>query len=154
MVLSDHLQKSSNAEALKTHKFRMGSMPKQFNSVLIGKKLNQVNLSKTSPNKMVSSMLKKTDLLSVILHDGNKVKINQFSKKIGERDRIYSMSIAKSFIGILVGHAKCDGLISDLGNSAGQYLSETKGTIYEKQSIRNLINMTAGDSRSFNLWSI
>ncbi len=78
IVLSDHMLNSSNAEALKSHKFRMGSMPKQFNSVLIGKKLKQVNLSKTSPNKMVSNMLSKTDLLSVILHDGNKVKINQF----------------------------------------------------------------------------
>jgi CubicO group peptidase (beta-lactamase class C family) len=95
-------------------------------------------------------MINETDLLSVLFYDGNAITVNELSsKKLGELGKMYSMSMAKSYVGYLTGHALCDGVIKKLDDPIGSYVPETKGTLYEGVSIRSMINMSAGDSSYF-----
>ena len=57
--------------------------------------------------------------------------------------------MAKSYVGYLLGHAVCDGYIKSLDDPIDKYLSETKGTLYEGVSLRDLSNMSAGDAFYF-----
>jgi CubicO group peptidase (beta-lactamase class C family) len=91
-------------------------------------------------------MMKKSDLLSVMKYQNGQIVIDERSSKLGEDDKMYSMSIAKSFVGYLVGHAVCDGHFSSLDDPMVKYVPELKGTIYSDVSVGNMIDMAAGDS--------
>ena len=69
--------------------------------------------------------------------------------KMKENDLMYSMSMGKSYVGYLLGHAVCDGFIKSLDEPIEKYLIETKGTVYEGVTLRELSNMSAGDKFYF-----
>ena len=142
-----HLRNKSNAEALGTHKARLGEFTNQFQKEIILPSAHPKALKNTSkPNAKIQDIMSKSDLLSVLFYDGNSITVNELSsKKLKKSDKMYSMSIAKSYVGYLVGHAICDGSIKSLSDPIDMYVPETTGTLYEGVSIQNMINMTAGD---------
>jgi CubicO group peptidase (beta-lactamase class C family) len=81
----------------------------------------------------------------VMRFQDGKILIDAMSKKMKPDDKMYSMSMMKSLIGYLVGHAVCDGYIKNLKDPVSRYLPEVKGTIYERVPIDQMINMAAGD---------
>lgn len=143
---ASHLSKLKSDKALEYHNFRMEQMPKTFKTKIIpaSTKPSSINF-KSEPNKKIQKILNDSDLLSVLKFQDNQVIINEISSKLKEDDKMYSMSMAKSFIGYLVGHAVCDGYIA-LDQPMSRYVSETQNTIYSNTSIENMINMAAGDS--------
>ena len=53
-------------------------------------------------------------------------------------------SMSKSVISLLVGKALCSGDISQLSDTASQYVSELEGTSWGNASIENLLTMSSG----------
>lgn len=148
---ADHTLKNSKEESLTYHKGRMESVRERFKNEII-KRANLPKFLKdnSKPNKKLEKIIKKSDLLSVLYFNGNEIEVNEISpKKMKDTDLMYSMSMAKSYVGYLLGHALCDGYIKSLDDPIDKYLSETKGTVYEGVSVRNMSNMSAGDSFYF-----
>ncbi len=155
---ADHLLKKSKEESLIFHKQRMNELPNNAHAIWknykneIIKKANSPKVLKdnSKPNKKLKKIIKKSDLLSVLYFNGNEIEVNEISsKKMKDTDLMYSMSMAKSYVGYLLGHAVCDGYIKSLDDPIDKYLSETKGTLYEGVSLRDLSNMSAGDAFYF-----
>jgi CubicO group peptidase (beta-lactamase class C family) len=144
---ANHLAKKTSEQALKFHQFRMEKIPTMFRSAIIPASSSPLELKVNSkPNKDIQQMMKKSDLLSVMKYQNGQIVIDERSSKLGEDDKMYSMSIAKSFVGYLVGHAVCDGHFSSLDDPMVKYVPELKGTIYSDVSVGNMIDMAAGDS--------
>ena len=107
---ANHLEKKTPEQALKFHQFRMEKLPAIYRLSIIPASSSPLELKVNSkPNKDIQQMMKKSDLLSVMKYRNGQIVIDERSLKLGEDDKMYSMSIAKSFIGYLVGHAVCDG---------------------------------------------
>ena len=145
---ADHLRDKSNEEAVAIHEFRVNTFHENFKTVLIEEYLKNSQPLKTSKHPSVSNLMESSDLLSVLYFDGKEIQINQTSDKFDEQKLIYSMSIAKSFVSVLVGHAICDGLI-DYESEVIDFLPETRGSLFEKVGLRDLLNMTTGDREVF-----
>ncbi len=151
LALADHQLKKSTEEILETHNYRMNGIPNKFNIEVV-KKSDSPKLLKdnSKPNKKLKKIIDNSDLLSVIYYDGNEIRINEISEsKMKENDLMYSMSMGKSYVGYLLGHAVCDGFIKSLDEPIEKYLIETKGTVYEGVTLRELSNMSAGDKFYF-----
>ena len=143
---ANHLSKLKSDKTLEFHKFRIEQIPQlhKTKSIPASSKPSTLNFN-SKPNKKIQKILNDSDLLSVLKFQNNQVVINEISSKLKENDKMYSMSIVKSFIGYLVGHAVCDGYIA-LDQPMSRYVSELQNTIYSNTSIENMINMAAGDS--------
>ena len=144
---ANHLNDKSDSEALSMHKFRSNVLVHRHQSEIIPPAKKPEMIKDTSkPNGTIRNIIDQSDLLSVLFYDGNSITVNELSTtKLKPLNKMYSMSISKSYIGYLLGHAICDGFIKTLDDSIGQYVPETSGTIYEGVSLQNMINMTAGD---------
>ena len=149
---ADHTLKKSKEESLTHHKGRMETLRERFKNEIIKKaNLPKVLKDNSKPNKKLKKIIKKSDLLSVLYFNGNEIEVNEISsKKMKDTDLMYSHSMSKSYVGYLLGHAVCDGYIKSLDDPIDKYLSETKGTVYEGVSLRDLSNMSAGDSFYFD----
>jgi len=143
---ADHLKKLSNEKALQFHQFRIQKIPQLYKTISIRPSAAPAELVREARRVAAAEkMLKETDLLSVMRFQDGKIVIDAMSTKMKPDDKIYSMSMVKSLIGYLVGHAVCDGHIKNLNDPVSRYLPEVKGTIYEKVAIGQMINMAAGD---------
>ena len=142
-----HLTNQSDSQALRMHEFRLGGLISRFQTETIPQSTTPIIIKDTSkPNTKIRNIMDKSDLLSVLFYDGNSITINELSTtKLNPRGKMYSMSIAKSYISYLLGNAICDGFIKKLDDPIEKYVPETSGTIYEDVSLQNMINMTAGD---------
>ena len=100
----NHLRNKSNSEALGTHKARMGKFTNRFQKEIILPSTHPKALKDTSKlNAKIQDIMSKSDLLSVLFYDGNSITVNElYSKKFKKSDKMYSMSIAKSYVGYLV----------------------------------------------------
>ncbi|MGE4596407.1 MAG: serine hydrolase [Methylophilaceae bacterium] len=151
-AFADHQLYKSDEEVIAIHNYRMVGIRKEFDNLVI-KSLHPVQKieRETQPNLVIRKLIKNSDLLSVIYFDGNEIKINEYSSEKMQKDElIYSMSIAKSFVSYLLGNAICDGLVSSLDDPIDNYVQETRGTLYNGTSLRNIINMSAGDAIHFD----
>ena len=78
---------------------------------------------------------------------GNQIGANALDQNnLSPAQRIYSMSISKSFVGYLVRHALCDGFFLSLDDPIHKYVPKTTGTVYEGVPLQEMVNMSAGDS--------
>ena len=145
---ANHLKNKSDSQALGMHKVRLDILVNRFQTGTIPSAKKPKIITDTSKsNSKIRNIMDQSDLLSVLFFDGNSITVNELSTpKLGPQERMYSMSISKSYVGYLLGHAICDGFIKTLDDSIGQYVPETSGTIYEGVSLQNMINMTAGDA--------
>jgi len=144
---ANHLKNKSESQALRSHNFRLDILINRLqNETIPPAKKPKIIKDTSKPNSEISNIMDQSDLLSVLFYDGNSITVNELSRlKLGPLEKMYSMSISKSYVGYLLGHAICDGFIKTLDDSIEQYVPETSGTIYEGVSLQNMINMTAGD---------
>ena len=149
-VFSDHLKDKSKKEIDKYLEIRTISLPAKFDKIKI-KSANKIKsldikLIKNKDIKKIDKNIKDKSLLSVLYFDGNDIVVDKKSKKIKDDTKLYSFSISKSFVSYILGEAICNGHIKSLEDKISTYVPETKGTVYENSTFKELINMSAGDT--------
>jgi len=91
----------------------------------------------------------KTGLISYILFEDNKIKIDQENLpnyiKINN-GIIPSHSVGKSLVSYVLGHAICEGYIDSIEVILDDW-SVLKGTLYNGQKLIDILNMSAGDQK-------
>jgi len=96
-------------------------------------------------SKKVAEQLKnkkKTNLVSYLLYEDGKIKIDQQTKS--KYGKYYpSHSIGKSLVSVVTGYAVCEGYIGSVHSNIDY--PTVKNTLYENQKLLHLLNMTAGD---------
>ena len=107
------------------------------------------NYEKNISSSKLESQLSKGYLLSYLFYDkgvikyDGKAKDGRFLDNITNKTLFYTHSTGKSIVSYIVGHAICDGYISSMDEKINWPLM--KNTLYQGQSFRNLLNMSAGD---------
>jgi len=146
---SSHLKNKSKKEKEKYLEIRIAKIPSEFNQIKIAPEKIKKNFSKSIiKNKKtikIDKSMKNSSLLSVIYYDGKKIVVDKKSDKISNDTKLYSMSISKSFVSYILGNAICNKYIKSINDKISMYVPETKGTLYENSTFRDLINMSAGD---------
>jgi len=111
----------------------------KFNSDLIEDK----DVKKELKNK------KKTRLVSYLLFEDNKIKIDEHDLPFyikSNKGLLPSHSMGKSLVSYVTGYAICGGYIDNINVKLDDW-STVKGTLYEGQKLIDLLNMTAGDQK-------
>ena len=91
----------------------------------------------------------KTGLISYILFEDNKIKIDQenLPNYIKINNGIMpSHSVGKSLVSYVLGHAICEGYIDSIEVILDDW-SVLKGTLYNGQKLIDILNMSAGDQK-------
>ena len=103
----------------------------------------------TSKGAFVNSNLGKLDfeLSMAIPSISVDYAVMEKTEKIKDDTKLYSFSISKSFVSYILGEAICNGHIKSLEDKISVYVPETKGTVYENSTLKELINMSAGDTK-------
>ena len=125
-------------------------MPTKFQTQIIPPSPSPgITVSKANTYPAIRDVFENSNLLSVMYFDGESISANELDQNnFAPEQRMYSMSLSKSFVGYLIGHALCDGFISSLRDPIDKYVPETTGTVYEGVPLQDMVNMSAGD-RSF-----
>lgn len=93
---------------------------------------------------------KKTGLLSYLLYEDDKIVIDEsvkFPKFVEESGNLLpAHSMGKSMVSYVTGHAICEGYIDSVDVKLNDWPT-IKNTLYEGQSLIDLLNMTAGDHK-------
>ncbi len=111
----------------------------KFNSDLIDDK----DVKKELKNK------KKTRLVSYLLFEDNKIKIDEHDLPFyikSNKGLLPSHSMGKSLVSYVTGYAICGGYIDNINVKLDDW-STIKGTLYEGQKLIDLLNMKAGDQK-------
>ena len=150
LALAEHLKGKSKAEKDGYLKIRIIDLPAAFKKVQISpagtvKTLNK-ELIENKNTKKIDKNIKNKSLLSVLYFDGQKIVVDKISEKIQDNTKLYSFSISKSFVSYILGNTICNGDIKSLDDKISDYVPETKGTLYENSTFKELINMAAGDT--------
>ena len=75
--------------------------------------------------------------------------IDRFGNFVNNETKLRSMSIGKTMVSYVMGHAICKGYIDSVDSRLNDW-SLTKNTPYENQKIIDLLNMNAGDQKYVN----
>ena len=92
---------------------------------------------------------KKTGLISYILFEDNKIKIDKenLPNYIKSNNGIMpSHSVGKSLVSYVLGHAICEGYIDSIEAILDDW-SVLDGTLYKGQKLIDILNMSAGDQK-------
>ena len=92
---------------------------------------------------------KKTGLISYLLFEDNKIKIDEenLPEYIKSNNGIMpSHSVGKSLVSYVLGHAICEGYIDSINITLDDW-SVLDGTLYKGQKLIDILNMKAGDQR-------
>lgn len=92
---------------------------------------------------------KKTGLISYLLFEDNKIKIDEESlpKYIKSNNGVMpSHSVGKSLVSYVLGHAICEGYIDNINITLDDW-SVLDGTLYKGQELIDILNMRAGDQK-------
>lgn len=109
-----------------------------------------------SEDKYVLNELNETGLISYLKYENGKVTTdhltpeNRFGDRIKNDTRLESNSVGKSVVSYLIGHAICQGHIDSIDQNIDDWHDYSgnplfDNTLYSGQTIRNLLNMRAGD---------
>ena len=149
-VSAAHLKGKSKQELDRFLKGRIVGTPAEFKKISISPAKKSLYLNKelieNKNTKSIDKILKSKSLLSVLYFDGQNVIVDKKSEKIQDDTKLYSFSISKSFVSYILGNTICNGDIKSLGDKISDYVPETKGTLYENSTFKDLINMKAGDT--------
>jgi len=91
----------------------------------------------------------KTGLISYLLFEDNKIKIDEedLPYYIKSNNGIMpSHSVGKSLVSYVVGHAICEGYIDNINITLDDW-SVLDGTLYKGQKLIDILNMRAGDQK-------
>ena len=103
-------------------------------------------------DKYIKKQLEKSSLLSYLLYENGKVTIDELSPKdrfgpfINNETKLRSMSMGKTMVSYVMGHAICKGYIDSIDSTINDW-SLVKDTLYQDQKIIDLLNMSAGDQK-------
>ena len=92
---------------------------------------------------------KKTGLISYLLFEDNKIKIDEenLPEYIRSNNGIMpSHSVGKSLVSYVLGHAICEGYIDSINITLDDW-SVLDGTLYKGQKLIDILNMRAGDQK-------
>ena len=149
-ILAAHLKGKSKAEKDGYLKARVVDIPAGFKKIQISPAITVKTLNReiieNKNTKKIDENIKKKSLLSVLYFDGQNIIVDKKSDKIQGDTKLYSFSISKSFVSYILGNAICNGDIKSLDDKISNYVPETKGTLYENSSFKDLIDMKAGDT--------
>ena len=115
------------------------SNPTKFNSKLI-------------KNKFVKNQLQTKAILSYLYFENNKIIIDEISPKdrfgivFNNETKWNSMSMGKSLVSYITGHAICAGYINGVDSKLNDW-PLIKNTLYYDQKLIDILNMTAGDQK-------
>ena len=108
--------------------------------------------SNLKKNDFLKSQMETTGLLSYLYWDNNKIiydeisKPKRFGKIFNNKTHYPSMSIGKTFVSYILGHAICDGYIKNIYKPITDW-PLIKNSVYYKQSLLDLLNMRARDKK-------
>ena len=122
----------------KIHKYKIG---KSENYHKFDFDLQDNDLSKKVEEQLKNK--KKTNLVSYLLYEDGKIKVDQKVKSKYTNWYYPSHSIGKSLVSVVTGYAVCGGYIDSVHNNIDY--PTVKNTLYENQKLLNLLNMAAGD---------
>ena len=106
-------------------------------------------------DKYIKKQMNKTALLSYLLYEDGKITVDKISPKdrfgnfVNNETKLRSMSVGKTMVSYVMGHAICRGYIDSVDSRLNDW-SLTKNTLYENQKIIDLLNMKAGDQKYVN----
>ena len=92
---------------------------------------------------------KKTRLVSYLLFEDNKIKIDEHDLPFyikSNKGLLPSHSMGKSLVSYVTGYAICGGYIDNINVKLDDW-STVKGTLYEGQKLIDILNMQAGDQK-------
>lgn len=104
----------------------------------------------TRESAHVTRLLATTAMFSVLMYEKGAVSVDQmaatdrFQGQVHNGTPLYSMSMGKSVVGYLLGHAICAGHIRGVDQKLSDW-DLVKNTLYENQSLHDLMSMRAGD---------
>ena len=107
------------------------------------------NLNNSEKNKQ---NLLKTPILSYLKYEDQNITIDEFTPKerfgnfVNENTKLRSMSIGKSMVSYVLGHAICSGYIDSVDSKINDW-PLVKNTLYENQKLIDLLNMSTGDQK-------
>ena len=119
-----------------------------------------INPSKTSykfqsnliEEKYIDEQLNKSGLLSYLYFENGEIKIdkispkNRFGKFIDDDTKFRSMSVGKTMVSYVVGHAICEGYIESIDSKVNDW-PLVENTLYHNQKLIDLLNFRAGDQK-------
>ncbi len=140
-----HLTGDPNTYSWKPIEIKPANEPYKFESAL-------------QEDKFIKKQLKTKGIVSYLYYQDGKVLIDEISpdEKLGEfiKDdtRLYSMSMGKSVMSYILGHAICEGYIDNIDSTINDWpVLET--TLYNNQKIIDMLNMAPGDQKVIYEWS-
>ena len=107
-------------------------------------------------DKYINKQMQKTAIVSYLLFEDGKITIDEKSPKdrfgilIKDDTKLLSMSVGKSMVSYVLGHAICSGYIDNINSKIDDW-PLIKNTLYDGQQIIDLINMSAGDQKYINV---
>ncbi len=108
--------------------------------------------SNLKENKYIKKQMSKTAMLSYILYEDGKITIDEISPKdrfgnfVNNETKLRSMSVGKTMVSYVMGHAICKGYIDSIDSTLNDW-DLANNTLYKNQKIIDLLNMTAGDQK-------
>ena len=109
-------------------------------------------------DKFIKKQLKTKGLVSYLYYQDGKVLIDEISpnEKLGEfiKDdtRLISMSMGKSVMSYILGHAICEGYIDNIDSTINDW-PVLENTLYNNQKLIDMLNMAPGDQKVIYEWS-
>ena len=106
--------------------------------------------SNLQENKYINKQLKKTGLLSYLRFEDGQITVDKtspndrFGKFISNKTKLRSMSVGKSMVSYVTGHAICGGYIDSVNSRLNDW-PLIENTLYYDQKLIDLLNMKAGD---------
>ena len=106
----------------------------------------------TTTDKFVTEQLNTTALLSYIAFADGQIVVDQktekYSKYFNDKTKWTSMSMGKSIISYMTGHAICRGHISGINETMNWDIFDN--TYYENAKLINVLNMASGNPKNHN----
>ena len=106
-------------------------------------------------DKFVKKQMKTKGILSYLYYQDWQVLIDETSPKerlgkfMNDETKYYSMSMSKSLVSYIIGHAICDGYIDGVDARINDW-SILNNSLYYNQKLIDLLNMSAGDQEYIN----
>ena len=106
--------------------------------------------SNLQEDKYIDKQLNKTGLISYLRFEDGKISIDKFTpedrfgKFINKDIKLRSMSVGKTMVSYVTGHAICGGYINSINSRLNDW-PLVENTLYYDQKLIDLLNMKAGD---------
>jgi len=108
--------------------------------------------SNLKEDKFVKQQLQKKAILSYLYFQDNQIVIDEITPKdrfgivFKDDTKWSSMSMGKSLVSYVAGHAICEGYIDGIDSKINDW-PLIENTLYHNQKLINLLNMSAGDQK-------